>query len=94
LLHYYSAWGPTHDGRVKPDLTAPSGVSTSTYGQRGFWGTSASAPHVAGACGLIKGNSPYSMSQVRKILEKRAIDLGEPGKDNKSGYGRLNLKQK
>ena len=93
-LHFYSAWGPTHDGRVKPDLTAPSGVSTSTYGQRGFWGTSASAPHVAGACGLIKGNSPYSMSQVRKILEKRAIDLGEPGKDNKSGYGRLNLKQK
>lgn len=93
-LHYYSAWGPTHDGRIKPDLVAPSGVSTSTYGQRGFWGTSASAPHVAGACALIKGNSPYSMSQVRKILEKRAIDLGEPGKDNKSGYGRLNLKQK
>lgn len=93
-LHFYSSWGPTHDGRIKPDLTAPSGVSTSTYGQLGFWGTSASAPHVAGACGLIKGNSPYSMSQVRKILEKRAIDLGEPGKDNKSGYGRLNLKQK
>jgi subtilisin family serine protease len=93
-LHFYSSWGPTHDGRIKPDLTAPSGVSTSTYGQTAFWGTSASAPHVAGACGLIKGNSPYSMSQVRKILEKRAIDLGESGKDNKFGYGRLNLKQK
>lgn len=91
-LHYYSAWGPTHDGRLKPDLVAPSGVSTSTYGQLAFWGTSASAPHVAGACGLIKGNSPYSMSQVRKILEKRAIDLGESGKDNKFGFGRLNLK--
>jgi hypothetical protein len=93
-LHFYSSWGPTHDGRIKPDLTAPSGVSTSTYGQFGFWGTSASAPHVAGACGLIKGNSPYSMSQVQKILEKRAIDLGESGKDNKFGFGRLNLKQK
>jgi hypothetical protein len=34
------------------------------------------------------------MSQVRKILEKRAIDLGESGKDNKFGFGRLNLKQK
>jgi hypothetical protein len=93
-LHYYSAWGPTHDGRIKPDLTAPSGVSTSTYGSIGFWGTSASAPHVAGACGLIKGNSPYSMSQVRKILENRAIDLGQSGRDNKFGFGRLNLKQK
>ena len=91
-LHYYSAWGPTHDGRIKPDFVAPSGVSTSTYGERAFWGTSASAPHVAGACGLIKGNSPYSMSQIRKILEKRAVDLGEAGKDNRYGYGRLNVK--
>jgi hypothetical protein len=93
-LHYYSSWGPTHDGRIKPDLTAPSGVSTATYGQWGFWGTSASAPHVAGACGLVKGNTPYSIDQIKKLLENRAIDLGEPGKDNQFGFGRLNLKQK
>jgi hypothetical protein len=93
-LHYYSSWGPTHDGRTKPDLTAPSGVSTATYGPQGFWGTSASAPHVAGAGGLVKGNTPYSIDQIKTILENRAIDLGEPGKDNKFGFGRLNLKQK
>lgn len=93
-LHYYSSWGPTHDGRIKPDLTAPSGVSTATYGLQGFWGTSASAPHVAGACGLVKGNTPYSIDQIKKLLENRAIDLGEPGEDNKFGWGRLNLKQK
>lgn len=92
-LHSYSSWGPTHDGRTKPDLTAPSGVSTATYGYLGFWGTSASAPHVAGGCGLVRGNTPYTPAQIKAILEKRAIDLGDPGEDNKFGFGRLNLKK-
>lgn len=92
-LHYYSSWGPTHDGRIKPDLTGPSGVSTATYGTFGFYGTSAAAPHVAGACGLVKGNTPFPPAQIISILEKRAVDMGDPGKDNKYGYGRLNLKK-
>jgi len=97
VLHAYSSQGPTYDGRIKPDLTAPSGVSTVTYGpavyhQAGFFGTSASAPHVAGACGLFRGDTPYSVSQVMTILRKRALDLGAVGPDNLYGYGRLNLK--
>jgi hypothetical protein len=90
--HYYSSQGPTHDGRIKPDLMAPSGVSTATYGRWNFYGTSASAPHVAGACGLFRGRTPFSAKQVRTLLENRAIDLGPPGKDNQFGSGRLNLK--
>jgi hypothetical protein len=89
-LHYYSSQGPTHDGRIKPDLTAPSWVTTSTYSR--FAGTSAAAPHVAGACGILRGQTPYSAKQIRSLLEKRAIDLGDPGKDNKFGAGRLNLR--
>lgn len=91
--HYYSSQGPTHDGRLKPDLTAPSGVSTATYGKWNFYGTSASAPHVAGACGLLRGKTPFSVKQVRALLEERAVDLGPAGPDNLFGNGRLNLKK-
>ena len=90
-LHSYSSRGPTHDGRIKPDFTAPSGVSTQTYGYRNFYGTSASAPHMAGAFGLISGKAPFSVSQIKAILEGRALDLGASGKDNLYGIGRLKL---
>jgi len=91
--HYYSSQGPTHDGRLKPDLTAPSGVSTATFGKWNFYGTSASAPHVAGACGLLRGKTPFSVKQVRALLEGRAVDLGPAGPDYLFGNGRLNLKK-
>jgi hypothetical protein len=91
--HYYSSRGPTHDGRIKPDFGAPSGVSTETYGNLNFYGTSASAPHVAGAFGLMMGRTPYTPDQIYHILQVRAVDLGTPGKDNMFGWGSLNLKK-
>jgi len=90
-LHSYSSRGPTQDGRIKPDFTAPSGVTTQTYGYRDFYGTSASAPHMAGAFGLILGKTPFSASQIQAILEGRGLDLGTSGKDNLYGIGRLKL---
>jgi hypothetical protein len=89
--HTYSSQGPTFDGRLKPDFAAPSGVSTRTYGSGNFYGTSASAPHLAGAIGLLKGSTPYTMTQVLSILKNRAVDLGDPGPDYKFGIGRLNV---
>lgn len=86
-----SSQGPTNDGRIKPDLTAFSGVSTQSYGSAGFSGTSAAAPHAAGALGLIKSKTPYTAARLRAILEKRALDLGPAGKDNLFGWGRLKL---
>jgi hypothetical protein len=91
--HYYSSQGPTHDGRIKPDFAAPSGVSTRTYGTQGFYGTSASAPHVAGAFGLMMSRTPYSLADIYQMLRVRAVDLGAPGKDNVFGWGRLNLRR-
>ncbi len=91
--HYYSSRGPTHDGRIKPDFGAPSGVSTHTYGTRNFYGTSASAPHVAGAFGLMMCQTPYDRDQIYQMLQLRAVDLGSPGKDNMFGWGRLSLKK-
>lgn len=91
--HIYSSCGPTHDGRVKPDFAAPSGVSGITYGYRNFYGTSAAAPHLAGAFGLLKGKTRYSTSEIRQILEGRAVELGAAGKDNVYGIGRLDLRK-
>jgi len=89
--HLYSSRGPTEDGRIKPDLVAPSGVSGATYGDLGFSGTSASAPHVAGAFALLMGKLPYAADEIKSIIEARALDLGSSGKDNIFGVGRLKL---
>ncbi len=93
-LHSYSSRGPTHDGRTKPDFASPSGVSTASYGTRNFYGTSASAPHLAGGLALMKGMTPYTLDQIKTILEQRAVDKGDAGKDNIYGVGRLNLRKK
>jgi hypothetical protein len=90
-FHPYTSRGPTNDGRIKPDLVAPSGVSSETYGEIGFFGTSASAPHMAGAIALLKEKSLYSLPQILEILFARAVDLGSTGKDNLYGQGRLKL---
>lgn len=91
-VEFFSSQGPTWDGRIKPDLVAPDRVSTVTYGAGRFAGTSASAPHVAGATALVKQANPgWSGAQLRQFLESRAVDLGAPGKDNAYGVGRLQL---
>jgi len=92
VLETFSSRGPTSDGRIKPDLTAFSRVTTAALGPKAFAGTSAAAPHVAGAVGLLMSKTPYSASQIRTILEGRALDLGAAGRDNLFGYGRLFLK--
>ncbi|MBC7257048.1 MAG: S8 family serine peptidase, partial [Chloroflexi bacterium] len=57
-----------------------------------FAGTSASAPHVAGAAALVWGAYPYySAAQVCAFLEGRAVDMGSLGRDTQYGYGRLSL---
>ncbi len=90
--HTYSSRGPTHDGRIKPDFASPSGNSGWTYGPYGFYGTSSSTPHMAGAIALLKGKTPYTLAQILEIITVRALDLGDPGPDNKFGKGRLKLK--
>ena len=58
-LKRYSSQGPTRDGRQGIDIAAPSRVSQTDNGYgsldvgRGFNGTSAAAPHVAGAAGQL-----------------------------------------
>ncbi len=92
IIEPFSSQGPGDDDLVKPDLVAPDGVSTASYGLSEFYGTSAAAPHVAGVCALVKQVYPsWSPAQIKNHLELNATDLGVPGKDNVYGSGLVSL---
>ncbi|MEY2460820.1 MAG: hypothetical protein QOG30_2650, partial [Acidimicrobiaceae bacterium] len=106
-LEGYSGRGPTIDGRAKPDITGPDGTSgqitnsSGPYGAAngnctsGFTGTSASAPHVAGAAALLKSVEPgLDANSVQAALQGMATDAGVGGFDNQFGAGRLSLQPK
>ena len=88
----YSSQGPTADGRLKPEISAPTGVSGATYGRHEFHGTSSSCPHVAAAAALVWQAYPqFSRQELVEFLTTQAIDLGPSGPDTGYGYGRLRL---
>lgn len=96
-----SGLGPTRDGRIKPDITAPGFDITSAIieqsgvfyrGEPGASGTSMSAPHVAGVIALLFEKNPnLTQEEIRWVL------LGNAKADNFTGgvpnvnwgYGKL-----
>lgn len=98
-LQPYSSFGPTNGpggvlagGSNKPDIAGYDHVSTATYSPLPFDGTSAAAPHVAGAIALYRRFYLSSNRQdVTRALERRAQDLGAPGLDTQYGFGALTL---
>ena len=88
----FSSQGPTSDGRMKPEISGPDGVTSAVYQPDLFFGTSSASPHVAGAAALILSNIPtLTVSQLWDVLTSSAIDMGNPGQDTIYGFGRLNL---
>ncbi|HLA41936.1 MAG TPA: S8 family serine peptidase, partial [Aggregatilineales bacterium] len=84
-----SGRGPTWDGRIKPDLVAPTRLKLESTDEI-FTGTSASSPIVAGAAAIIRAAFPeLSEVEVRHYLLTQAVDLGDEGPDNSFGYGRV-----
>lgn len=74
-LAAYSSQGPTVDGRRKPAFVAPTAVTTSIYDP--FRGTSAAAPHAAGAVALLLDADPtLGPKTVVKRLENNADPRG------------------
>jgi hypothetical protein len=90
------ASGPALGGARKPDLAAPSWVSTSqlssTECQSGFGGTGAAAAHVAGAAALLSQRTPsLTVDQLRQAVLDRTVDVHTGGPDNDTGRGALSL---
>ncbi len=94
----YSSQGPTNDWnwsipRIKPDIMGPDGVTTYTYGDSSFYGTSAATPHVAGIAALILSVHPgMTADELQQLLEDDAVDMGTLGDDNQYGWGRIQSK--
>lgn len=96
-LKPYSSQGPTDDGRLKPDLVAPTDTTImGPNGPRSVGGTSNAAPNAAGAAALLlaasrrAGGNPTA-ADIRATLDATALDLGAPGPDNAYGYGRVRV---
>ncbi|ATB27869.1 S8 family serine peptidase [Melittangium boletus] len=53
-----------------------------------FMGTSMAAPHVTGVAALLWSARPsLTASEVRELMERTALDLGERGPDTRYGHG-------
>ncbi len=100
----FSSWGPTDDGRIKPDLVANGdGVysalngSNTSYGT--YSGTSMSSPNAAGSAALLIHHygqlfpgEAMRASTLKGLLLHTADDLGHPGPDYRFGWGLMNAK--
>lgn len=96
-LKPYSSRGPTNDGRLKPDVVAPTNTRVLTaVGARGIGGTSNAVPNAAGAVALLiaarraEGLTP-TPAEVADLVTTTALDLGDPGPDQAFGWGRVRV---
>jgi len=101
---YFSSWGPTNDGRIKPDIVG-DGVNVTSCGSASpdnyitLSGTSMSAPNVTGSLYLLqeyyaeKTNGKFMRAATLKGLAcHTALDAGNTGPDYIYGWGVLNMK--
>lgn len=73
-------------------MTYPSYFGASYPGYVPASGTSFAAPHVAGAVGLLAAARPeLSDTDFQHVIRESADDIGAPGYDAPTAYGRLNL---
>ena len=102
FMSSFSSWGPTDDGRIKPDISAKgvnmysaSGGSNASY--TNMSGTSMATPNVSGSLLLLQQhyndlNGEYMLASTLRALALHTADEAgfAPGPDYRFGWGLLN----
>jgi PKD repeat protein len=101
VMSSFSGWGPTDDGRIKPDVVA-CGVdvfSTSNSSSTGYTtmsGTSMATPNASGSALLIqqfynsRKGSFMKASSLKGLIIHTADEAGNAGPDYNYGWGLMN----
>jgi hypothetical protein len=102
IMSPFSSWGPTDDGRIKPDLvgagvnlTSTFSTSSASYGV--LSGTSMAAPNITGSLALVQelyarlnGGKRFRASTLKGLAIHTAKEAGLfMGPDYKFGWGLL-----
>lgn len=107
VMSSFSGWGPTDDGRIKPDIVGKgvgvyspiTGTNNSSYDT--YNGTSMASPNVSGGLILLQqhyknlnSNQVMSASTLKALVLHTADEAGaNPGPDYVHGWGLMNVKK-
>lgn len=101
----FSSWGPTDDGRIKPDIVAVgvnvlSATSAGDDRQTTMNGTSMASPSACGSALLLQelyadnfSGVAMRASTLKALILHTADDLGNAGPDYSFGWGLMNTKK-
>lgn len=102
----FSSWGPTDDGRIKPDIVGKgvSVYSTDDDNNSDYTilsGTSMSAPNVTGTCALLQqhyqnthSSTPMRSATLKGLVIHTADEAGPSnGPDYMNGWGLMNAER-
>jgi hypothetical protein len=103
VMSNFSSWGPTDDGRIKPDIVAMGVDVLSTTANNGYGslqGTSMAAPNLSGSLILLQQlhtklfGKPMLASTLKGLIIHTAHEAGDsPGPDYSFGWGLANVRQ-
>lgn len=92
-MSYFSSWGLTPEGNLKPDITAPGGHIFSTLNSGTFGdmsGTSMASPHVAAGIAVVKQrverefNNEIKGEEKYRLVKNLLMSSAEPCSDSES----------